>query len=78
MGGHGLRQFKDILARVQNNVILTAILASKISHSNIIHKTYRKFNGKTFMLDEFSYSGIRKSDTEKRKAMWKKNCWSRT
>ena len=25
------------------------------------------------MLDEFSYSGISKSDAEERKAMWKKN-----
>lgn len=25
------------------------------------------------MLDEFSYSGICKSDAEKRKSMWKKN-----
>ena len=38
-----------------------------------MHKTYRKFNGKTFMLDEFSYFGINKSDAEKRKAMWKKS-----
>jgi len=38
-----------------------------------MQKTFRKFSGKTFMLDEFSYSGICKSDAEKRKAMWKMN-----
>ena len=37
-----------------------------------MHKTFREFNGKTYMLDEFSYFGISKSDAEKRKAMWKK------
>jgi hypothetical protein len=36
-----------------------------------MHKTFRKFNGKTYILDEFSYSGISKSDAEIRKAMWK-------
>jgi histone acetyltransferase (RNA polymerase elongator complex component) len=36
-----------------------------------MHKTFREFNGKTFMLDEFSYFGISKSDAEKRKALWK-------
>jgi hypothetical protein len=38
-----------------------------------MHKTFREFNGKTFMLDEFSYFGISKSDAEKRKAIWKKS-----
>lgn len=38
-----------------------------------MHKTFREFNGKTFMLDEFSYFGINKSDAEKRKALWKKS-----
>lgn len=38
-----------------------------------MHKTFRQFNGKTFMLDEFTYSGISKAEAEKRKAMWKKN-----
>jgi hypothetical protein len=38
-----------------------------------MHKTFREFNGRTFMLDEFSYFGISKSDAEKRKALWKKN-----
>lgn len=37
-----------------------------------MHKTFREFNGHTFMLDEFSYSGISKSDAEKRKGMWRK------
>lgn len=38
-----------------------------------MHKTFREFNGRTYMLDEFSYFGINKSDAEKRKAMWKKS-----
>lgn len=38
-----------------------------------MHKTYREFNGKTYMLDEFSYFGLEKSDAEKRKAMLKKS-----
>jgi hypothetical protein len=38
-----------------------------------MHKTLRKFNGKTFMLDELSYFGISKSDAEKRKAIGKKS-----
>jgi hypothetical protein len=38
-----------------------------------MHKTFRDFNGKTYILDEFSYFGISKSDAEKRKAMWKKS-----
>jgi hypothetical protein len=37
-----------------------------------MYKTFREFNGKTFILDEFSYFGISKSEAEKRKAMWKK------
>jgi hypothetical protein len=41
--------------------------------SGIMHKTFREFNGKTFMLDEFSYFGISKAEAEKRKAMWKKS-----
>ncbi len=41
-----------------------------------MHKTFRKFNSKTLMLDEFSYSGISKSDAEKRKAMWGKSGFS--
>jgi len=38
-----------------------------------MHKTYREFNGKTYIIDELSYFGISKSDAEKRKAMWKKS-----
>jgi histone acetyltransferase (RNA polymerase elongator complex component) len=38
-----------------------------------MQKTFREFNGKTFMLDELSYFGISKSDAEKRKAIWKKS-----
>ena len=38
-----------------------------------MHKTFREFNGKTFMIDELSYFGLSKSDAEKRKAMWKKS-----
>ena len=38
-----------------------------------MQKTFRKFNGKTYMLDELSYSGLDKSDAEKRKAMLKKS-----
>lgn len=37
-----------------------------------MHKTFREFNGKTYMLDEYSYFGISKSDAEKRKDKWKK------
>jgi hypothetical protein len=39
----------------------------------VMHKTFRKFNGKTYMLDEFSYFGLEKSDAERRKAMLKKS-----
>lgn len=38
-----------------------------------MHKTFREFNGKTYMLDEFSYSGVSKDEAEKRKDMWKKS-----
>jgi hypothetical protein len=38
-----------------------------------MRKTFRELNGKTYLLDEFSYFGISKTETEKRKAMWKKN-----
>jgi len=38
-----------------------------------MHKTFREFNGKTYILDELSYFGLSKSDAEKRKAMWKKS-----
>ena len=38
-----------------------------------MQKTFRKFNGKTYMLDEFSYFGPSKSDAEKRRAMIKKS-----
>lgn len=38
-----------------------------------MHKTFREFNGKTYLLDEFSYFGISKADADKRKAMWKKS-----
>jgi hypothetical protein len=44
-----------------------------MQNSGIMHKTFREFNSKTFMLDEFSYFGIFKADAVKRKAMWKKN-----
>jgi hypothetical protein len=42
------------------------------TNSGIMHKTIRSFNGKKFVLDEFSYFGISKSEAEKRKTMWKK------
>jgi hypothetical protein len=48
-------------------------VSDKFSGLISMQKTFRKFNDKTFMLDEFSYSGICKSDAEKRKSMWKKN-----
>ncbi|WP_230627548.1 hypothetical protein [Methanosarcina barkeri] len=48
-------------------------VSDKLSGLISMQKTFRKFNGKTFMLDEFSYSGVCKSDAEKRKSMWKKN-----
>jgi len=38
-----------------------------------MQKTYREFSGKTYMLDELSYFGLRKSDAVKRKIMWKKS-----
>jgi hypothetical protein len=38
-----------------------------------MHKTFREFSGKTYMLDELSYFGISKSDAERRKSMWKKS-----
>ncbi len=38
-----------------------------------LHKTFREFNGKIYLLDEFSYFGISKPDAEKRKTMWKKS-----
>lgn len=38
-----------------------------------MHKTFREFNGKTFMLDEFSYFGISKSEADKRRSMWGKS-----
>ncbi len=38
-----------------------------------MHKTFRELNGKTYMLDEYSYFGISKSDAEKRKDKWKKS-----
>jgi hypothetical protein len=38
-----------------------------------MHKTFREFNGRTFILDEFSYFGISKSEAEKLKAKWKKS-----
>ena len=38
-----------------------------------MNKTFREFNGKMYMLDEFSYFGLSKSDAEKRKAMIKKS-----
>jgi hypothetical protein len=38
-----------------------------------MHKTFREFNGKMYMLDEMSYFGLDKSDAEKRKAMIKKS-----
>jgi len=36
-------------------------------------ETYREFNEKTYMIDEFTYFGLEKSDAEKRKDMWKQN-----
>jgi hypothetical protein len=36
-----------------------------------MHKTFREFNGKMYMLDELSYFGLSKSDAEKRKATLK-------
>jgi len=38
-----------------------------------MHKTFREFNGKMYMLDEMSYFGLDKPDAEKRKAMIKKS-----
>jgi hypothetical protein len=38
-----------------------------------MHKTFREFNGKTFILDEFSYLELSKSDAENRKTMRKKS-----
>jgi hypothetical protein len=38
-----------------------------------MHKTFREFNGKTYMLDELSYFGLEKSDAEKRKTLIKKS-----
>jgi len=38
-----------------------------------MHKTFREFNGKTYLLDEFSYFGISKSEAGKRKTMWRKS-----
>ncbi|MDY9925260.1 hypothetical protein [Methanosarcina sp.] len=38
-----------------------------------MHKTFREFNGKTYMLDEMSYFGLEKFDAEKRKAILKKS-----
>lgn len=38
-----------------------------------MQKTFRKFNDKTYMLDELSYFGLDKSDAEKRKAILKKS-----
>ena len=38
-----------------------------------MHKTFREFNGKIYLLDEFSYFGISKPDAEERKTMWKKS-----
>lgn len=38
-----------------------------------MHKTFREFSGKTYMLDELSYFGLDKSDAEKRKTMLKKS-----
>ncbi len=34
-----------------------------------MHKTFREFNGKMYMLDELSYFGLEKSDAENRKAL---------
>lgn len=41
-------------------------------NSGIMHKTFREFNGKSYILDELSYFGISKAYAEERKAMWKK------
>lgn len=38
-----------------------------------MHKTFREFNGKMYMLDELSYFGLSKSDAEKRKVTLKKS-----
>ena len=38
-----------------------------------MHKTFRVFTGKTYLLNEVSYFGINRSDAEKRKAMWKES-----
>ena len=49
-------------------------LYSKLNSFGVaMHKTFRKFNGKTYMLDELSYFGLDKSDAGKRKAMLKKS-----
>jgi hypothetical protein len=41
--------------------------------SDSMHKIFREFNGKTFILDKFSYFGFSKPDAENRRAMWKKS-----
>jgi hypothetical protein len=38
-----------------------------------MQKTFRKFNGKIYMLDELSYFGLDKTDADKRKSMIKKS-----
>ncbi|WP_048138640.1 hypothetical protein [Methanosarcina horonobensis] len=38
-----------------------------------MHKTFREFNGKMYILDELSYFGLDKSNAEKRKSMIKKS-----
>jgi len=54
--------------------VIAFTLYSKLNSFGIaMHKTFRKFNGKTYMLDELSYFGLDKSDAEKRKAMLKKS-----
>ena len=38
-----------------------------------MHMTFREYNSKTYMLNEFSYFSISKAEAKKRKAMWKKS-----
>ena len=54
--------FSQLIYSLKNHVIRVTM-----------HKTFREFNGKMYMLDELSYFGLEKSDAEKRKAMLKKS-----
>lgn len=38
--------------------------------------TYRRWNGKQYILDEFTYSGLTENDATKRAKMWRENGYS--